>query len=388
MNIEREPKLNYHDVLIRPKRSKITSRKDVSLERQYTFMRSDLNIRPEYDDSPAGIATIFTGVPIMAANMDGVGTFEMADELIKQKIFTCLKKDYTVNELVDYFDSLEDRHQERSDFAAMTIGISHADFYKFSAVYEQTDGAVNYICIDAANGYTERFVSYVKHMSETFPKIVIIAGNVVTADQTQELILNGAHIVKVGIGPGSVCTTRIKTGVGYPQLSAVIECADAAHGLGGRIIADGGCACSGDVAKAFAGGADFVMLGGMLAGHSQGGGEVILKTYETNELIYELGSHFDKHTKKVKTKQFVQFYGMSSTVANDKHSGGLKEYRSSEGRDVEIPYRGEVEHTIQDILGGLRSACSYVGATQLKHLSKCTTFVLTSAQFNSVFANL
>ena len=267
MNIEREPKLNYHDVLIRPKRSKITSRKDVSLERQYTFMRSDLNIRPEYDDSPAGIATIFTGVPIMAANMDGVGTFEMADELIKQKIFTCLKKDYTVNELVDYFDSLEDRHQERSDFAAMTIGISHADFYKFSAVYEQTDGAVNYICIDAANGYTERFVSYVKHMSETFPKIVIIAGNVVTADQTQELILNGAHIVKVGIGPGSVCTTRIKTGVGYPQLSAVIECADAAHGLGGRIIADGGCACSGDVAKAFAGGADFVMLGGMLAGH-------------------------------------------------------------------------------------------------------------------------
>jgi len=184
-----------------------------------------------------------------------------------------------------------------------------------------------------------------------------------------------------------VCTTRIQTGVGYPQLSAVIECADAAHGLGGHIIADGGCTCPGDVAKAFAGGADFVMLGGMLAGHDEGGGDVITKHYETNELVYELGSHLDKHTKKIESKQFVQFYGMSSDAANTKHFGGLKDYRSSEGREVLVPYRGAVERTLQDLLGGIRSTCTYSGALKLKQLSKCTTFVRCTQQFNAVYAN-
>jgi GMP reductase len=197
---------------------------------------------------------------------------------------------------------------------------------------------------------------------------------------TEELILSGADIVKVGIGPGSVCTTRIQTGVGYPQLSAVIECADAAHGLGGHVIADGGCTCPGDVAKAFAGGADFVMLGGMLAGHDEGGGEVITKYYETSEI--------DKSSEQkiVERKQFVQFYGMSSKAANEKHFGGLKEYRSSEGREVLVPYRGAVGITIQDMLGGLRSACTYAGAVRLKYLSRCTTFVRCTQQFNNVYA--
>ena len=208
--------------------------------------------------------------------------------------------------------------------------------------------------------------------------MVIIAGNVVTADQTQELILNGADIVKVGIGPGSVCTTRIQTGVGYPQLSAVIECADAAHGLGGHIIADGGCTCSGDVAKAFAAGADFVMLGGMLAGHDEGGGEVITKRYLTNEMNSD-GSPV------VEEKQFVQFYGMSSESANNKHFGGLKNYRSSEGRTVLVPYKGPVANTIQEILGGIRSACTYTGALKLKQLSKCATFIRCTQTHNSVY---
>jgi GMP reductase len=202
---------------------------------------------------------------------------------------------------------------------------------------------------------------------------------------TEELILAGADIIKVGIGPGSVCTTRIQTGVGYPQLSAVIECADAAHGLGGHIIADGGCTCPGDVAKAFAGGADFVMLGGMLAGHDQGGGEVITKFYETNELEYEIGEHLNNRKHKVQEKKFVQFYGMSSDAANTKHFGGLKDYRSSEGREVLVPYRGHVESTIQDLLGGLRSTCTYAGALKLKQLSKCTTFVTVHNQFNRTY---
>lgn len=182
----------------------------------------------------------------------------------------------------------------------------------------------------------------------------------------------------------SVCTTRLVTGVGYPQLSAVIECADAAHGLGGHIIADGGCTCPGDVAKAFAAGADFVMLGSMLAGTDQGGGEVITKYYQTNEYyVDEKGK--SQYVDKV--KHFVQFYGMSSKAANDKHFGGLKEYRASEGREVLVPYRGNVQATVQETLGGLRSTCTYAGAKTLKQLSKCTTFVRVSQQFNAVYAN-
>ena len=380
MRIENDIKLDYSDVLIRPKRTTLSSRKDVCLYRNFfwkNWVPEDLSIEV-IRDKPH-----WNGIPIMASNMDGVGTMEMADKLSAIGGFTCLVKTYSVNELVSYFDS--DDYQissARTNHVAMSIGITDADHMKFRNVYEQTDTKLKYVCIDVANGYTERFVDFIREFRTLYPHIVIIAGNVVTADQTQELILNGADIVKVGIGPGSVCTTRIKTGVGYPQLSAVIECADAAHGLGGHIIADGGCTCPGDVAKAFAAGADFVMLGGMLAGHDEGGGEVITKVYETNEVIKDDKGWLEPVYEQ---KKFVQFYGMSSKTANDKHFGGLKEYRSSEGRTVFVPYRGAVEHTIQDILGGVRSTCTYVGATKLKQLSKCTTFVLVNNQYNSLY---
>jgi GMP reductase len=285
MQIENDIKLDYSDVLIRPKRSTLTSRKEVDLQRVIYFR----NYNPDFDtdERPVG----YRGIPIMAANMDGVGTFEMADTLAAQLMFTCLKKTYSVNELVEYFDRDIDSDQlpeelavgQRQGYVAMSIGCTNEDYEKFRSVYELTYGGVHSLNVDVANGYTERFSDFIHMLRSTHPELRIIAGNVVTADQTQELIINGADIVKVGIGPGSVCTTRIKTGVGYPQLSAVIECADAAHGLGGHIIADGGCTGPGDVAKAFAGGADFVMLGGMLAGHDEGGGDVITKYYETGE---------------------------------------------------------------------------------------------------------
>ena len=386
MRIENDVKLDYTDVLIRPKRTTLSSRSEVNLSRKFfwkNWVPEDMSMEV-IRDKPH-----WTGIPIMASNMDGVGTMEMADKLSVSGVFTCLVKTYSVNELVCYFDTDDYQISDaRTNNVAMSIGISDKDHMKFRHVYEQTDNKLKYVCIDVANGYTERFVDFVRIFRNLYPHIVIIAGNVVTADQTQELILNGADIVKVGIGPGSVCTTRIQTGVGYPQLSAVIECADAAHGLGGHIIADGGCTCPGDVAKAFAAGADFVMLGGMLAGHDEGGGEVITKYYETNELEYEVidqarGIAGRRH--KMEEKQFVQFYGMSSKTANDKHFGGLKEYRSSEGRTVLVPYRGPVEPTIQDILGGVRSTCTYVGAMTLKQLSKCTTFILVNNQYNSVY---
>ena len=370
MRIENEILLDYSDVLIRPKRSTLGSRKEVNLEREFTF-RNKLTVEQDvlYDDYD------WKGVPIMASNMDGVGTFEMADKLAEGKIFTCLVKTYSADDLIEYFNQ---GLTERSDFVAMSIGIQDADLNKFEKVYKECKDTLTYVCIDVANGYSQRFVEFVSEFRFRFPNIILIAGNVVTADQTQELILNGADIVKVGIGPGSVCTTRIQTGVGYPQLSAVIECADAAHGLGGHIIADGGCTCPGDVAKAFAGGADFVMLGGMLAGHDEGGGEVIAKKYMTNEFSAD-GSPV------VEEKQFVQFYGMSSDAANTKHFGGLKNYRSSEGREVLVPYRGAVARTVQDILGGVRSTCTYVGSNTLKSLSKCTTFNRVNNQYNKTY---
>ena len=374
-------KLDYKDVLIRPKRSTLGSRKEVQLDRGYTFRNYD----PEFPENIE--VEHYRGVPIMAANMDGVGTFEMADTLAHQGLFTCLVKTYSSEELIEFFNSDEYYRTQR---VAYSMGISDEDFVKFSNVYAETRTNIKYVCVDVANGYSEHFVAFIRNLRAIFPEIVIIAGNVVTGEMTEELLLAGADIVKVGIGPGSVCTTRLQTGVGYPQLSAVIECADAAHGLGGHIIADGGCTCPGDVAKAFAAGADFVMLGSMLAGHDEGGGDVITKYYRTNELepIEKIsGVDMNPEFPKIEEKKFVQFYGMSSETANNKHFGGLKDYRSSEGRTVLVPYRGAVEKTVQDILGGLRSACIYAGAVKLKQLPKCATFVRCTQTHNSIYEN-
>ena len=375
MRVETDVKLDYKDVLIRPKRSTLKSRKQVQLERRFTFR----NFVPDFPDNIEDYH--YSGVPIMASNMDGVGTFAMADKLAEGGIFTCLVKTYSVEALVEYFNS---NMLERTNNVAMSIGTSDTDFHKLVDVQAEVCDQLKYVCMDIANGYSDHFAQHVRKVREAFPHIVIIAGNVVTGEMTEELILAGADIVKVGIGPGSVCTTRIQTGVGYPQLSAVIECADAAHGLGGHIIADGGCTCPGDVAKAFAAGADFVMLGGMLAGHDEGGGDVITKIYETDEVIKTDDNFYETVYKE---KQFVQFYGMSSDAANTKHFGGLKDYRSSEGREVLVPYRGSVSDTVQDLLGGIRSTCTYAGAMKLKQLSKCTTFVRCTQQFNAVYAN-
>ena len=342
MRIEEELKLDYSDVLFRPKRSTLTSRKEVDLNRTYKFKYSKNE---------------WSGVPIMASNMDGVGELGVAEKLSEFNMITCLTKQHDVKKLNQY-KNLKSIYKN----IALSIGIKKEDFDNLDKVLKEFN-FIRFICVDVANGYSERFSSFIKSVREKYPTKTIIAGNVVTADMTQELVLSGADIVKVGIGPGSVCTTRIQTGVGYPQLSAVMECADAAHGLGAHIIADGGCTCPGDVAKAFGAGADFTMLGGMLAGNDEGKGKLI----------------------KEKGKKFIEFYGSSSLIANKKHYGGLSDYRSSEGRIVRVKYRGKIKNTILDILGGIRSSCTYVGAPSLKQLSKCTTFVRVTNQFNKTF---
>ena len=333
MRIDTEVKLNYSDVLIRPKRSTLGSRKDVDLTRPLMFR----NCQPDF---PMNVREPhYQGVPIMAANMDGVGTVDMAKTLTKHGMFTCLVK--SLNNTPELLNDI------RWENVAISTGITESDRLAVDNVLKHHPD-IKYVCIDVANGYSERFIDFVADFRNSWSDKVIIAGNVVTPDITEELILKGADIVKVGIGPGSVCTTRIKTGVGYPQLSAVIECADAAHGLGGHIIADGGCSTPGDVSKAFGAGADFVMLGGMLSGTDQGGGEVV--------------------------DGKVEFYGMSSTESQKRNSH-VKDYRASEGRVVRVNHKGSVEPIVRDILGGLRSSCTYVGASALKELPKRTTFV-------------
>jgi len=342
VRIEEDIKLDYSDVLLRPKRSTLQSRKDVNLKRTYRFKYSKNE---------------WSGIPIMAANMDGVGELEIAENLAEFGMITCLTKQHEVKKMKKCKNI-----KKIYPHLALSVGIKKEDFEKLNEVLKEFN-FIKFICIDVANGYSEHFSKFVKSVRDKYPTKTIIAGNVVTADMTQELVLSGADIVKVGLGPGSVCTTRTQTGVGYPQLSAVIECADAAHGLGAHIIADGGCTCPGDVAKGFGGGADFVMLGGMFAGHDEGKGKLV----------------------KLNGKKYIEFYGSSSDLANKKHYGGLSDYRSSEGRTVRIKYRGKIRNTILNILGGVRSSCTYVGAPSLKQLSKCTTFIRVSNQYNDTF---
>jgi GMP reductase len=332
MRIDNDPKLDFDDVLIRPKRSEAPSRSAIKLQREYRF----LNSRAQWQ-----------GIPLVASNMDTVGTMAMARALAPE-VLTCLHKYYAEQELLDFF-----RDEALCSSTFFTLGIKHDEFDRLTRVLGQVP--LRFVCVDAANGYTKYFVEHVQRIRESFPQVTIMAGNVATPEMVQELLISGAaDIVKIGIGSGSVCTTRMKTAVGYPQLSAIIECADAAHGLRGHVCADGGCRTAGDVVKAFAAGADFVMLGGMLAGHEECEGERVEENGQVG----------------------MKFYGMSSRTALDKYAGGPKDYRAVEGTEVVVPLKGPVRQTLQDITGGVRSACAYVGAARLKDLSKCTTFVV------------
>lgn len=345
MRIIYEPALDFSDVLIQPKRSfGISSRDQISVSREFSFLHSDIK---------------YNHTPIIAANMDTVSTFPMAIALEQHGVSTALHKHYDLSELFNFYKNVN-----VDDVPVFyTMGTSDLEYTKFKELNKQTK--IHHICIDNANGYTERFNNFIKKMRSENPDVLIMAGNVVSPEMTEQLLISGADIVKVGIGSGSVCTTRKITGVGLPQLTATIECADAAHGLGGHICSDGGMTSAGDVVKAYAAGADFVMLGGMLSGHVETGLKPIV---ENNKTYYE-------------------FYGMSSDTAMNKHSGGVANYRAAEGKRVLIPNKGSVDNTIQSILGGMRSACTYVGAKELKELSKCTTFRVVNNQLNTIYGN-
>lgn len=339
MNIM-ETKLDFNDVLIVPKRSELGSRSEVSLERTFTFKHS---------------SQVWTGVPIAVSNMDMTGTVEMARELQKHKMLTCLHKYYTAEDIPSDLNP---------DYYAVSVGITSGDIMRLQDIMEVHNPS--FICIDVANGYSVRFLEAVKRIRELYPTKTLIAGNVVTREMVEELILNAkVDIVKVGIGSGSVCTTRLQTGVGYPQFSAVLECADAAHGVGGMIMSDGGVQVPGDFAKAFGGGADFVMAGSMFAGYDESGGNIID------------GGDGEK---------YKEFYGMSSANAMNKYAGGVAKYRSAEGKAVRVKYKGGVESQVLNIMGGLRSTMTYIGAREFKHISRCASFIKVNRQVNMKYA--
>ena len=351
MKIEDDVKLDFADVLIRPKRSTLDSRSKVNLNRTFKFK------------THSGEA-VWTGVPVMASNMDTIGTFRMASALQQHGALCAVHKYYSKDEWdTEMFGWLRNNSGQCGVVYTMGMGDANSNMNEIQKAQDilDTHRHIQFICIDVANGYTEKFVRYVEFVRKTFPRHILIAGNVVTREMTEALILAGANIVKIGIGPGSVCTTRKVAGVGYPQLSCIMECADAAHGLGGYVLSDGGCTCPGDVAKAFGAGADFVMIGGLFAGTDEAAGE--------------------------ETEDGKVFYGMSSAEAMNKYSGGVATYRAPEGKRVVVPHVGTVNGVMQQILGGVRSACTYVGASRLKDLSKCTTFIRVNRQLNTVWGN-
>lgn len=340
MNIETGIKFDFKDVLLKPKRSTLSSRSEVDVERQFTFLHSRFT---------------WKGIPIITSNMDTTGTFDMYYSLSKLKMITCFHKHYEIN---DYPSDLD------PNYYSISSGIGNKDWEKLQLLITKLNP--HFLTIDVANGYNQRFIDFCRKVRDKYPNLTIIAGNVVTADMVQELLIFAkVDIIKVGIGSGSVCSTRLKTGVGMPQLSAIAECCEAANGIGGHIMSDGGCSIPSDICKAICGGAHFVMLGGMFSGHKESGGE----------LIEEDG------------KKYKLYYGMSSEYAQQKHHGGLKEYRSSEGKIRKIPYKGEVKNTVLDILGGLRSCGTYIGAKKLKYFSKCATFVQVNRQVNNVYSD-
>ena len=343
MRIEQDIKLDYKDVLFKPKRSKLESRRDVDLTRTFNFHNS---------------GNEWTGIPIMSSNMDGVGTFEMAKVLQEHKMLTVMRKHYSVEDWSKNAKGVKMKYLSVCTGTGVIWDPDARDFATMKAVLGMYPD-IKFITVDVANAYHENYADFIARLRDQYPDKTIIAGNVISAEMTEELIIKGADIVKCGIGPGSVCTTRLMTGVGVPQLSGIIECADAANGIGGHIIADGGCVYPGDVSKAFGAGAHFVMLGGMLAGHDESEGEVV--------------------------NGKVQFYGMSSDAAMATHGTRKDGYRGAEGKVVELPHKGPVEPTVIEILGGLRSTCTYIGAKRIKDMPKCTTFVRCTQQVNQVF---
>ncbi len=367
-----ETYLDYSDILIKPKMgNNLSSRKDVNLTREYVFKRGQIR----------------KGLGIFNANMATVGNFETAKKLLKAGMFATLHKFYTAEEMIDFMRQCQN---EKIDYSNLfiSIGIKNGirELDKLKEIEDSTIWFKPNICIDAPNFYINKAFEVLKHCRELFPESVIMCGNIASSDICHKL-LDYADILKVGIGPGSVCRTRSVTGCGVPMVSCILDCADVVHSVGGMICADGGIVEVGDICKAFALNADFVMSGGMFAGTDEAEGEVIEKCYKTNEYAIDMidGSKPIPDQPLYDIKKYKLYYGMSSTLANNKFAGGMSNYKASEGREAFIPYTGSLDKILQDIKGGIASACTYIGAANVKDMSKCATLIKVNHTINKVF---
>ena len=392
-NIIEEVQLDYCDVMIKPKRSTLNSRSEPDIYRTYKMKHTE---------------RVLYGNGLIVANMATTGTFNMAKVFAKNLMFTCLHKHYSFEEIKEFLEKYKNEEIEFkmgnenciayfNDYIFVSTGIKDGDYEKICKVLD-LDICKN-LCIDIANGYIPKLLDFVKKIREQYPNLIIMVGNVVTGDMVQDIILSGADIVKVGIGPGANCTTRKQTGCGRPQLSAVIECAEAAHAVDGMVCADGGITCVGDINKAYGAGADFIMVGSLVAGSDEADGEIIKKVYKTNEVeviscnrndedLNPIDNDYDEYDinetePKYEIKKYKLAYGMSSKYAQDKHWNGMAKYRASEGIVTLKPYSGPVQNTIDEYLGGLRSCMTYISARRLKDIPKCCTFYRANRILNN-----
>ena len=365
-----ETNLDYSDILIKPKMGdNLNSRKEVNLIREYKFKRNQIR----------------KGLGIFNANMATVGNFETAKCLLKAGMFATLHKFYTSEEIVDF---MRECQEEKIDYSNLfiSIGIKNG-IRELDKLKEIEDGAMWFkpnICIDAPNFYIDKAFEVLEHCRELYPESVIMCGNIASGDVIHRL-LQYADILKIGIGSGAVCTTRKMTGCGVPMVSNILECADIAHSVGGMICADGGITEVGDICKAFCLNSDFVMIGGMFAGTDEAEGEIIEKCFKTNEYTFETIDKPYSLDPIYEYKKYKLYYGMSSTLANNKFAGGMSNYKASEGREVLIPYTGSLDKILQDIRGGIASACTYIGASKVKDMSKCATLIKVNHTINKVF---
>lgn len=373
MQILEKTELDFSDVLIKPRRSTLSSRADVDINRKYKFKWT---------------SSVAYGTGIMQSNMGTIGTFDVSRKMLKGGLFACLHKHHDIQDLIDFYKSLDPDTEWNRCF--ISIGLKDNGLEKVRKLKEMVFVNEEYdpsICIDVPNGYIPQVKELVIKVRKEFPHSIIMVGNVVTGDIVEDLILSGADIVKVGIGNGSNCLTRRQTGVGRPQFSTIVECADAAHQVGGMVCADGGITCPGDIGKAFGAGADFIMIGGLYAGTDEADGEIIEKTYLTTERNLETTCGLKSHDKVYETKKFKMFYGMSSTLAQEKFGNGKPKYRASEGRVTLVPYVGSVDDVNEEFLGGLRSTMTYIGAAKLKDIPKCCVFYKVNNQLNRMYEN-
>lgn len=316
--------LTFDDVLLTPCKSEVKSRRDPSLRTQITK-------RHAFD------------IPIVSANMDTVTETEMALAMHRLGGLGILHRFAPPPTQVGFVETLKDAGVP---VIAASIGVNEEDRERARQLLR---AGVAILTIDIAHGHSAAMLDTMKALKDLSPDVELIVGNVATPEAAEELIEHGAGAIKVGIGPGSMCTTRIITGCGVPQLTAIAQCAEVGHRHQVPIIADGGLRTSGDIVKALAAGASSVMLGSMLSGTLETPGEI-------------------KNGKK-------QYRGMASKAAQVSWRGGVPEGMAPEGESHQVSIKGHVRDVILEITGGIRSGMSYLNATSLPEIARHARFM-------------